>query len=135
MRRDCRGSGRGLGLDCREERPRGADSRGAEGAPGGRVKGEATAAAEPGAAVDPSPRGAGAGRVQQDRWQMDGDEDGGEVAAEARAAEGASDGAGGGGDGVGVSDRWELHDDGDLNDADIERWLDSLFTAVQAGPP
>jgi hypothetical protein len=31
-----------------------------------------------------------------------------------------------------VSDRWELHEDGDLNDADIERWLDSLFTAVGA---
>lgn len=132
VRRDCRGSGRGLGLDYREGRPRGAGSRGAGGASGGRAKGEGTAAAVPGAAVDLSPRGGGAGWAQRDRWQMDAD--GGEVAAEAHAAEGASDG-GIGGDGAGVSDRWELHEDGDLNDADIERWLDSLFTAVQAGPP
>jgi hypothetical protein len=43
-------------------------------------------------------------------------------------------GAGGGArvSDAGVSDRWELQD-GDLNDTDIERWLDSLFTTVQAG--
>ena len=64
--------------------------------------------------------------VSDDRWQLDGDGGGGGcTAAEAALAEG--DGVGD--TGVGDTCRWEL-EDGELNEVDIERWLDSLFTVA-----
>lgn len=68
----------------------------------------------------PAPAAAAA----HDRWQLE--EGVPEAAAEVAGAGGA------GGTGEHESDRWQL-DDGELNDADINSWLDSLFAVAAAG--